>query len=225
MKRHLHRLSQLFLAVVIVILTANLGLEVANAGHRHGTIATCNTNPRNCRSTFVADNWMYVHVHDQFSFTSCQSPQWASEFDLGRVAWTATGGPQILDWGYSTPIMTWHYLNCSVGGWPVAVGQWGMNENCVSTLGCTNQAVPLNTEWSVAWFEKQDMAALGPSHWKWMFVHEFGHALGLSHHIPAGSNAVMVSQQLSPNTPSSIDIGRVDCSQGGVRCIYIWPWF
>jgi hypothetical protein len=148
----------------------------------------------------------------------------ASQFEAGRVAWTGSGGPQILDWGYGASNMTWHYLNCSIGGSPVPLGMLGMNENCTGAQGCTIQPVAMNTEWSVAWFERQDMANIGPSYWQWMFVHETGHALGLNHHIPVGSNAVMVSGQGWPNAPSSIDIGSADCGLQGIRCIYQWPW-
>jgi hypothetical protein len=224
LKGYVHRLTQLVLAVVIVLLSADFGLEVANAGHRHGN-ATCNSNPRNCRSTFVNDNWMYVHLHDQFSFTVCQAPQWGSQFDAGRIAWSSAPGPQILDWGYSAAVMTWHYLNCSFGA-PVPAGTWGMNENCIAAAQppCTVQPIARNTEWSVSWFDLQSMAALGPNNWKWMFVHEFGHALGLGDHFPLGDNAVMVNGQLWPNAPSAIDIGNVDCSTSGIRCIYIWWW-
>src|SRR5690606_21418677 len=124
---------------------------------------------------------------------------WGWGFEPGRAQWWNTPGPQSPTWN-DPGNASWIHLNCAFDGYKVG-SAWGLTENCWGYNQCVPFALPMEIEYSILWFGVEKMWSIWDpnnmqnSYNKWQntFMHEFGHAMGLSHHEPVSPcNALMI---------------------------------
>jgi len=173
--------------------------------------------PTDCRTTWVNKNSSVVlRIVNQLTDGGTL---W-SYAGQGCAAWESAPGPQHC---HTTDFTNQSYVYFKTDN-TVAVGN-ATTWNCTSTA-CPH-SVPTDIEWSEI-REPNGNKNLGDTNIS-IAAHELGHALGLAHHGPEGSNQSIMTQLTNLRAPNSIDIGPLPpCSTvpvggngtGGVHCIY-----
>jgi hypothetical protein len=169
--------------------------------------------PEMCRTTWAGQgSRIHMRIIDQLGDGTLHN-------DAGTACnnWNSAPGPQFCSYGAGSND-TFTYLKINDG----LSAPDGVTFNCVNGA-CPTSGNAGNIQWSEINVPHANTQFGGIS--ISVFAHEIGHAYGLAHHGPAGSNQAVMTQGTTRQGPNSIDIGPFPgCSggagTGGVRCIY-----